>query len=46
MSAAEAAAKLGGHQDEPAKYLNEIVQRANPRPAISEADATVERIIL
>jgi hypothetical protein len=47
LSAAEAAAKLGGHQDKAAKYLNEIVQRANPEAkAISEADATVERIIL
>ena len=47
LSAAEAAAKLGGHQDKAAKYLNEIVLRANPEAkAVSEADATVERIIL
>lgn len=47
LSAAEAAAKLGGHQDKAAKYLNEIVMRANPEAkTISEADATVERIIL
>ena len=34
-------------EDKAAKYLNEIVLRANPEAkAVSEADATVERIIL
>lgn len=47
LNAAEAAAKLSGHQREAAEYLNKIVMRADKTAtAISEADATLERIIL
>lgn len=46
LNAAEAAAKTGDNATA-AKYLNEIVKRANPNAAtIADADATLARIII
>lgn len=45
LNAAEAAAKLG-NKTNTVKYLDPIINRANPLKNITEADATLERVLL